>query len=162
MLRLQYENNWSYVNLVCQFRHFKTTWYRLPFLKPINHTLYFCCVLAVARYTGGACMSGDSAGIGPLREHYNDVSNHQPHHCLLSRLFGLRSKKTSKLRVAGLCVGNSPVTGEFSAQMASNAEIVSIWWCHHDVGTTCRIIYDYIWIAKLQFIPFMLIDVHPE
>ena len=28
-------------------------------------------------------------------------------------------------------VGNSPVTGEFSAQMASNAEIVSIWWRHH-------------------------------
>ena len=36
------------------------------------------------------------------------VSNHQPHHCLLSRLFGRRSKKTSKLRVTGLCAGNSP------------------------------------------------------
>ena len=36
------------------------------------------------------------------------VSNHQPHHCLLNRLFGRRSKKTSKLRVTGLCVGNSP------------------------------------------------------
>ena len=32
------------------------------------------------------------------------VSNHQPHHCSLSRL----SKKTSKLRVTGLCAGNSP------------------------------------------------------
>ena len=41
------------------------------------------------------------------------------------------SKKTSKLRVTGLCVGNSPVTGEFPAQMASNAENVSIWWRHH-------------------------------
>ena len=28
-------------------------------------------------------------------------------------------------------VGNSPVTGELSAQMASNAEIISIWWRHH-------------------------------
>ena len=54
------------------------------------------------------------------------VSNHQPHHCLLSRLFGRRSKKTSKLRVTGLCVGNSPGTGEFPAQMASSAENVSI------------------------------------
>ena len=27
--------------------------------------------------------------------------------------------------------GNSPGTGEFPAQMASNAENVSIWWCHH-------------------------------
>ena len=39
---------------------------------------------------------------------------------------------TSKLRVTGLCVGNSPRTGEFPAQMASNAENVSIWWRHHD------------------------------
>ena len=29
-------------------------------------------------------------------------------------------------------VGNSPVTGEFPAQMASNAENVSIWRRHHD------------------------------
>ena len=43
-----------------------------------------------------------------------------------------RLKKTSKPRVAGLCAGNSPVTGEFSAQMASNAENVSIWWRNHD------------------------------
>ena len=40
-------------------------------------------------------------------------------------------KETSKLRVTGLCAGNSPVTGEFPAQMASNAENVSIWWRHH-------------------------------
>ena len=37
-----------------------------------------------------------------------------------------RSKKISKLRVTGLYGGNSPVTGEFLAQMASNAENVSI------------------------------------
>ena len=42
-----------------------------------------------------------------------------------------RSKKTSKLRVTGLCAGNSPVTGEFLAQKASNAENVCIWWHHH-------------------------------
>ena len=51
----------------------------------------------------------------------DSVSSHQPHDCLLNRSFGRRSKKTSKLRVTGLCVGNSPVTGEFPAQMASNA-----------------------------------------
>ena len=62
---------------------------------------------------------------------HDGVSNHQPHQCLLNRLFGRRSKKTSKLRVIGLCVGNSPVPGEFSAQMASNAENVSIWRRHH-------------------------------
>ena len=62
------------------------------------------------------------------------VPNHQPHECLLNRLFGSRSKKTSKPRVTGLCAGNSPGTGEFPAQMASDAETVSIWWRHHVVG----------------------------
>ena len=52
--------------------------------------------------------------------------------CLFNRLFRRRSKKTSKLRVTGLCVGSSPGTGEFPAQMASNTENVSIWWRHHE------------------------------
>ena len=56
----------------------------------------------------------------------DSVSNHQPHDCLLNRLFRRGSKKTSKLRVTGLCAGKSPGTGEFPAQMASNAESVSI------------------------------------
>ena len=46
-------------------------------------------------------------------------------------LFRRKSKKTLKLRVTGLCEGDSPVTGEFPAQRASNAEDVSIWWRHH-------------------------------
>ena len=62
---------------------------------------------------------------------HDGISNHQPHDCLLSRLFRHRSKKTSKLRVTGLCGGNSPVTGEFPTQMASNVENSSIWWRHH-------------------------------
>ena len=56
---------------------------------------------------------------------FDGVSNHQPHHCLLSRLFGRRSKKTWKLCVTGLCAGNSPGTGEFPAQMASNAYVTN-------------------------------------
>ena len=70
-----------------------------------------------------------------LRWRYNgrdSVSNHQPHDCLLNRLFRRRSKKTSKLRVTGLCAGKSPGTGEFPAQMASSAENVSIWWRRHE------------------------------
>ena len=39
---------------------------------------------------------------------HDGVSNHQPRHCLFIRLFRRRSKKTSKLRVTGLCAGNSP------------------------------------------------------
>ena len=81
-----------------------------------------------------------------LRWRHNErdgVSNHQPHDCLLNRLFGSRSKKTSKLRVTGLCVGNSPGTGEFPAQMASNAENVSIWWRHHETGIIMQLVTDY-------------------
>ena len=46
-----------------------------------------------------------------LRWRHNErdsVSNHQPHGCLLNGLLRHRSQKTSKLRVTGLCVGNSP------------------------------------------------------
>ena len=63
---------------------------------------------------------------------HDGISNHQPYDYLLNRLFRCRSKKTSKLRVTGLCAGNSPVTGEFPAQRASKVENVSIWWCHHE------------------------------
>ena len=55
------------------------------------------------------------------------VSNHQPYDCLINRLF----RRGSKLRVTSLCEGNSPVTGEFLAQSASNAQNVSISWRHH-------------------------------
>ena len=64
---------------------------------------------------------------------HDGVSNHQPHNCLLNHIFRHRSKKTSKLRVTGLCAGNSPVTGEFPAQRTSYRENVSIWWRHHDL-----------------------------
>ena len=50
--------------------------------------------------------------IRSLHWRHNDhdgVSNHQPHGCLHNRLFRRRSKKTSKLRVTGLCVRNSSV-----------------------------------------------------
>ena len=74
-----------------------------------------------------------------IHHHYNDVIMS----ALASQITSLtitystvysrrRSKKTSKLRATGLCAGNSPVTGEFPARMASNAENVSIWWRHHD------------------------------
>ena len=50
------------------------------------------------------------------------VSNHQPHDCLLNRIFRRRSKKSSKFHVTDVSVGN---------QWASNVENVSIWRCHH-------------------------------
>ena len=49
--------------------------------------------------------------------------------CLLIRLFKAQIKENIK---AGL----APVTGEFPAQRASNAEKVSIWWRHHEPHDT--------------------------
>ena len=82
------------------------------------------------------------------------VSTHQSHDCLL--VCRHRSKKTSKLRVTGLCAGNSPVTGEFSPHRASNAENVSIWWSHYGSATDSE--NTNTWIASLkQCFHFLLV-----
>ena len=52
------------------------------------------------------------------------------------------SRRRSKLRVTGLCVGYSLVTGEFPTQRASYAEIVSIWWRHHGQKAISRSLGD--------------------
>ena len=74
---------------------------------------------------------------------HGGVSNHRLHDCLLNGLFKHISKKTSMLCVTGLCVGNSPLTGEFPTQMVSNTESVSSWWRHHGfIFCLCASIYD--------------------
>ena len=106
----------------CQWKSIKPSWYR-PSVWKIRLTGSF-----IIQRT---CNEESS--------HYGEVimgaitSNHQPHDCLLNRLFRCKSKKISKLRVTGLCAGNSPGTGEFPTQMDSNAENVSIWSSHHDL-----------------------------
>ena len=65
---------------------------------------------------GSDCFHQSSGHWLALRWRHNgrdSVSNHQPHDYLLNRLFKRRSKKTSKLRVTGLCAGNSQGTDEF-------------------------------------------------
>ena len=83
------------------------------------------------------------------------VSNHRHLDCLLNRLFRCKSKKTSKLRVTGLCEGNSPVSGEFPSQMfsnteniSSNTENISVWWRHH-VITPIILCCELIWIMMI-------------
>ena len=71
----------------------------VPWIKRATHGVILVCNVTL------------EFGGGSLHWRHNDhdgVSNHQPHGCLLNRLFRRRSKKTSKLRVTGLCVGNSP------------------------------------------------------
>ena len=53
---------------------------------------------------------------------HDGVSNHQPHDCLLNRLFKAQIKRDQK-----------PMTGKFPAQWASNTENASIWKRHHDI-----------------------------
>ena len=48
---------------------------------------------------------------------HDGVSNHQPHGCLLNRLFRRRSKKTSKLRVTGLKLLHDPDSKIHGANM---------------------------------------------
>ena len=62
------------------------------------------------------------------------ASNHRRLDCLLNCLFRRRSKKTSKLRVTGLCDGNPSVNGGgFSSQRAGAANFFSNWWRHHEI-----------------------------
>ena len=68
-----------------------------------------------------------------LEWHYNEhdgVSNHQPHDCLLNRLFRRRSRKKIK------APRHWPLCGEFTGDQwiprtNSSAENVSICWRHH-------------------------------
>ena len=97
----------------------------------------FCYILSLRRFNiVSPLMTVHVWKTNSLHWRHNErdrVSNHQPHDCLFNRLFGHRSKKTSKLPVTDLCEGNSPVTGEFSAQRVSNAEMFPfddvIMWC---------------------------------
>ena len=77
------------------------------------------------------CIRNNHNALQWLYNECDGVSNYRRLHYLLNILFKRRSKKTSKLHVTGLYVGNSPVTGDFPAQRASNAKNVSIWWRHY-------------------------------
>ena len=95
-------------------------------------------------------ISGDVVTLGtwkiPLQWRHNErdgVSNHQLTDCLLNRLFRRRSKKTSKLRVTGLCAGkfigerhNEPVT----------RKMFSLWW---EYLRSIRWLWDYFIFISL-------------
>ena len=87
------------------------------------------------------------------QEGRDGVSNQHRLHCLLTRLFRRRSKKTSKLRVTGFCEGNSPATDEFPAQRASN---VSIWWRHHERKS--KVFEDYL-LFIFRMLPNLAIQI---
>ena len=89
----------------------------------------------------------------PLQWRHNGrdgVSNQQPHDCIFNRLIRRRSKKTSKLRVTGLCAGNSPHKWPVSRKkipfddVVLQYEIQNVWVTYplHDVPPNRRIPQD--------------------
>ena len=67
-------------------------------------------------------------------DEHNGVLNHRRVNCLLNRFFRCRSKKISKLRVTGLCEGNSAVTGGFPHKGPVTRKMfhlmTSLWWIY--------------------------------
>ena len=80
----------------------------------------------------------------------NGVSNHQSRDYLLNRLFKALIKGTSKLRSTGPCEGNSPGTGKFPAQRASNAKM----FLFHDVIMWIFVRQSEMWSAFWKFISY--------
>ena len=105
-----------------------------------------------------------------LHWRHNDhdcVSNHQPYGCLLNRLFRRRSKKTSKLRVTGLCVGNSPgpvdsphkgpVTRKmfpfddvimYVQHLANHSAMHKTTLCHTTIHLQCTVLFAYFFHTR--------------
>ena len=96
---------------------------------------------------------------------HDGVSNHQPHDCLLNRLLGCRLKKTSKLRVTGLCKGNSPVTGELphkrpvtrkmfpfdDVTMILNCTVLNeiiVFWLKRSSKNQWKLTYVIVWLRR--------------
>ena len=113
-------------------QHRSRKWLAVSVTAPSHCLDHYCLIIRVFMWHSHEINSRRTSPLLWRHNGHDCVSNHQPGDCLLSRLFRRRSKQTSKLRVTGLCVGNSPGTGEFPTQMASNAENVSIWYRHHE------------------------------
>ena len=126
-----------YMIVICCEKHFRITnrnsrdeyLYHIDYILPIRSSTNRTC------HPGGLYCDYSSGSSLQWRQNERDgVSNHRCIDCLLNRLFRRRLKETSKLRINNLAwKRNSPVTGEFSAQRASNAENVSIWRRRHGI-----------------------------
>ena len=130
--------------VACAFRQTQRHWKWMVslgsvLLKMITNVYWcmFCCchghhfkdhIVAFGVDADADILSGAWQSLKWRHNRRDGVSNHHPHDCLLNRLFRRRSEKAPKLRVTGLCAGNSPV-----------AENVSILLRHHG-GNTIHLI----------------------
>ena len=70
----------------------------------------------------------------PLQWRHNErhgFSNHHQHDCLLNRWFIRRPKKTPKLRVTGLCEGNSRHKSPVTRKMFPFDDVIMLSKCLH-------------------------------
>ena len=84
-------------------------YYELVVFVHVAEVQYWMSSFTLVVNVGDPFVPGDNRRCAnSLHWRHNDhdsVPNHQPHGCLLNRLFRRRSKKTSKLHVTSLCVG---------------------------------------------------------
>ena len=106
----------------------------------------------------------------PLQWRHNghhSVSHHQPHDCLLNRLFTRRSKIPLKLRITGLCAGNSSGTGLMTSSCPAETPTVCCLgshlhqtWIRNYIYFSCEI--QLVIQLTLKSIPFWgYVEVHP-
>ena len=115
-------------------------------LQPHNAiSIIYTCFNFLSDHTGKKALLYCHKPVRTLLWRHNErtgVTNHQCLPCWLKCFIRHISKKTWKLRVTGLCEGNSPMTGEFLTQRASNAENVSIWWRHLGKSSSLLVLSD--------------------
>ena len=115
--------------------------------RDVDMTLHVLFARALEWLAGWILTAKSSLTLQWRHNDHDSVSNHQPHGCLLNRLFGRRSKKTSKLRVTGFCAGNSQRPMNFphkvpvTRKMFPFDDVIMIcqhWfsWCHNNARST--------------------------
>ena len=129
-------------------------WHGIPLVRWISP---FCMKIITCQSKGFRYFK--RWDIVTLHWRHNDhggISNHQPHGCLLNRLFRRRSKKTSKLRVTGLCAGkspgpvNSPHKGPVTRKMVPFDSIMKIMWATEIFLVAYFCVTDISDLAKFQ------------
>ena len=108
--------------------------------SPINHGKLcralqpFCRLFYIQNMASQMLFPYTTGRALPWRQNeHNHILNHRRLECLLNCLLRGTPKKTSKLRVNGMCEKNPPVTSGLTSQRANNAVNVSIWWRHHGI-----------------------------
>ena len=120
------ELNWNCPTLECHWRNFD----HLRLHWNTTGKLSWNCPTLECHWRNSDYCSLHWNTTGGRHTHQAHVVNQSSICARLKRHDGRTPKKISKLRVTGLCAGNSPVTGWIPAQRARNAENASIWWRH--------------------------------